>query len=43
MSEEEGEEKVWKLTFWHVAGLAHKDMDFLKKLEEWEVMILVET
>jgi len=32
-----------KVAFWNVAGLGNKDKQFWKGLEEWDVMVLVET
>lgn len=40
---EEGEEGMFKIAFWNVAGLSNKDRDFWKGLNGWEVMILMET
>jgi len=44
--EEEGgaeKEKGLKIAFWNVAGLKNKDREFWKNLEEWEVLVLMET
>jgi len=39
----EKERKGWNIVFWNVAGLNNKDKDFWKRLERWDIMILVET
>lgn len=31
------------ITFWNVAGLGNKDREFWKRLEGWDVMVLMET
>lgn len=36
-------EKDWKMAFWNIAGLKGKDKEFYKRLERWDVMMLMET
>lgn len=39
------EEKIkgWKVAFWNVARMGNKDKGFREIIEEWDVMILMET
>ncbi|KMQ86812.1 hypothetical protein RF55_14089 [Lasius niger] len=37
------EGKEWKVAFWNVAGIRNKDRGFWKRIEEWDVIILMET
>lgn len=37
------EMKRWKVAFWNVAGMGNKDKGFWKRLEEWDVTVLVKT
>lgn len=37
------EEERFKIAFWNVAGLNNKDEEFWKELNEWDVMMLMET
>lgn len=32
-----------RIGLWNVAGLGNKDRDFWKKLEDWRVIVLIET
>ena len=32
----------WKIGFWNVAGLERKDKDFMRTLEQWEVVVMIE-
>lgn len=36
-------ETKWKIGFWNVAGLGNKDKNFWRSLEEWQVIVLMET
>ena len=36
-------ERVWKVTFRNVAGVGNKDKEFWEGIEEWDVVILMET
>ena len=38
----EGERRL-KIAFWNVAGVENKDREFWKTLEDWEVLVLMET
>lgn len=35
--------KIFKITFWNVAGLKNKDRKFWEGLKDWDVLILNET
>lgn len=37
------EEERFKIAFWNVVGLNNKDEEFWKELNEWDVMMLMET
>lgn len=41
--EKEKKEEGLKVTFWNVAGIGNKDKEFWKGLENWDVMVLIET
>ena len=42
--EKQGEErKSWRIAFWNIARATNKDKEFWKGLEEWEVVVLLET
>lgn len=32
-----------RITFWNVAGLMNKDKEFWRRLNEWQVILLMET
>ncbi|CAG5096829.1 Protein of unknown function [Cotesia congregata] len=34
--------RVYKVGFWNVVGIKNKDEDFWKRLEEWDVVVLIE-
>ena len=36
-------EKELKIGFWNVAGISGKDEDFWERIEEWDVVGMVET
>lgn len=37
----QGEE--WKILFWNIAGTRNKDKGFWNRIEEWDVITLMET
>lgn len=32
-----------RIAFWNVAGLGNKDKDFWKRINEWDVVVMLET
>lgn len=35
-----GKRKIYKVGFWNVANMKHKDKEFWERLKEWDVMFL---
>lgn len=35
-----GKWEIYKVGFWNVANMEHKDEDFWERLKEWDVMFL---
>lgn len=42
-SGKERREGKWKVAFWNVVGVRNKDKDFWEGLEEWDIMLMIET
>ena len=39
----EGENERVKIAFWNVAGLGNKDREFWKGINDWDVVVMMET